>query len=329
MDLVVGASESTINSLLGKLGGLLAQEYALISGVRSDIQYINDELGSMKAFLLDLTQDDHDNRKKDWMKQIRDMAYDCEDCIDDFAHRLPKDSNFSGKCCPWVAAKLYDLWTWWPRHEIASNIAELKVRAQLIADRRMRYGVENPKSRGGNGQPDDVHTYDIAEDQLPRREITMKEPVGTRTVMENLEKWVKNKAVKDRAVASIVGFGGVGKTTIAMALFNKVMKDFECRAWVTVSQNYDEETVFHDILNQIIPDYNQQDSYEDSEKTNTEKCIRSQLKLAVQLCRGHTPTQQDNSGRSKLKTATAVKEHLQGKRYTQNICLTRVTTLAS
>jgi hypothetical protein len=25
------------------------------------------------------------------MKQIRDMAYDCEDCIDDFAHRLPNE----------------------------------------------------------------------------------------------------------------------------------------------------------------------------------------------------------------------------------------------
>jgi len=317
MDLVVGASESTINSLVGKLGSLLAQEYALIRGVRGDIQYINDELASMKAFLLDLTQDDHDNRKKDWMKQIRDMAYDCEDCIDDFAHRLPKDSNFSGKCCcPWLAALLYDLWTCWPRHEIASNIAELKVRAQLIADRRMRYGVENPRSRESNDSSDDVPGYDeIAEDQLPRREMTMKEPVGTRTVMEELEKWVENKAVKDRTVASIVGFGGVGKTTIAMALFNKVMKDFDCRAWVTVSQNYDEEAVFRDILSQIIPDYNQQDSYENSERRNTEKCIPGQFKRALQLCRGHTPTQHDNSGRSKLTSATTVKEHLQEKRY--------------
>lgn len=47
MEFVVGASEATMRSLLGKLGGLLAQEYTLIRGVRGDIQYINDELATM------------------------------------------------------------------------------------------------------------------------------------------------------------------------------------------------------------------------------------------------------------------------------------------
>jgi hypothetical protein len=93
MELVVGASEATMKSLLGKLGDLLSQEYSLIRGVRGDIQYINDELASMQAFLRDLSSapEGQDNRMKDWMKQIRDMAYDCEDCIDDFAHRLPNE----------------------------------------------------------------------------------------------------------------------------------------------------------------------------------------------------------------------------------------------
>ena len=36
MELAVGASESAMSSLLGKLCSLLAQEYTLISGVRSE-----------------------------------------------------------------------------------------------------------------------------------------------------------------------------------------------------------------------------------------------------------------------------------------------------
>ncbi|CAO2149104.1 unnamed protein product [Urochloa humidicola] len=93
MEQVVGASEATMKSLLSKLGGLLAHEYALIRGVRGDIQYINDELASMQAFLGDLSDApaSHDRRMKDWMKQIRDVTYDVEDCIDDFAHRLSRD----------------------------------------------------------------------------------------------------------------------------------------------------------------------------------------------------------------------------------------------
>ena len=43
MDLVVGASNDAVSSLVNKLGSLLAQEYTLIGGVSDDIQYINDK----------------------------------------------------------------------------------------------------------------------------------------------------------------------------------------------------------------------------------------------------------------------------------------------
>ncbi|EAZ23810.1 hypothetical protein OsJ_07523 [Oryza sativa Japonica Group] len=254
MELVVGASTATMDSLLGKLGNLLAQEYDLIRGVRGDIQYISDELASMKAFLLDLAREDPDNRKKHWMKQIRDMAYDF--------------------------TLVYDLWTFGPRREIASSIAELKVRAQLIADRRIRYGVENPNTQKGKGPPD-ATSYDIAEDQLASHELGMNEPVGMEKAMKDLEEWVDGTACQEPAVVSIVGFGGVGKTTIAMALYKKVMYQFDCRAWVTVSQNYDLDAVLNDILKQIDPDYRQQCS----SKTGTSENIKTLARFGSKLKR--------------------------------------------
>ncbi|EMS46448.1 hypothetical protein TRIUR3_14692 [Triticum urartu] len=116
-----------MRSLLGKLGGLLAQEYTLIRGVHGDIQYISDELASMQAFLGDLGSalDDHDRLLKSWMKQIRDMAYDMEDCVDDFAHRLPQDTLGDARCS-FIVTIVYKLWTFWPRRDIACKIAELK-----------------------------------------------------------------------------------------------------------------------------------------------------------------------------------------------------------
>ncbi|XP_052137507.1 disease resistance protein PIK6-NP-like isoform X2 [Oryza glaberrima] len=258
MELVVGASEATMRSLLGKLGNLLAQEYALISGVRGDIQYINDELASMQAFLRDLSVlpegHYHDNRSKDWMKQIRDIAYDVEDCIDDFAHRLPQDSISDAKCS-FLVTKMYELLTWWPRRDIASRIAELKVRAQQIADRRNRYGVNNPELHCDSSNRPRARSaaQDIAEYQVTKLQIIgIKEPVAMKTVMEDLEKWLTEpRPDNGRAVLSIVGFGGVGKTTIAMALYRKVSGKFGCRASVAVSQNYDQDAVLRSILNQV------------------------------------------------------------------------------
>jgi hypothetical protein len=174
---------------------------------------------------------------------------------------------------------VYDIWTFGPRREIASSIAELKVRAQLIADRRIRYGEENPNTQKGKGPPD-ATSYDIAEDQLASHELGMNEPVGMEKAMKDLEEWV-DTAGQEQAVVSIVGFGGVGKTTIAMALYKKVMYQFDCRAWVTVSQNYDLDAVLNDILKQIDPDYRQQRS----SKTGTSENIKTLARFGSKLKR--------------------------------------------
>ncbi|KAG0530989.1 hypothetical protein BDA96_05G235200 [Sorghum bicolor] len=307
MELVVGASEATMKSLLGKLGGLLAQEYSLIRGVRGDIQYISDELASMQAFLRDLSSapEGQDNRMKDWMKQIRDMAYDCEDCIDDFAHRLPNEPVVSDFTCSWIVIGIYELWTWWPRREIASKIVDLKVRAQQIAERRSRYGVNNPDHNTSNRPGVRAATYDIAEHQVAARQlIGMKEPVGVATDMDKLEKWLSKTDPNERAVLSIVGFGGVGKTTIATALYRNVRNEFECRASVTVSQNYDQDAVMRSILNQVMPQDTDQKQQGSEPGTPEDKTLVAQIRkklnrVVLPLIQIHR--QQCNDGSSDVK----------------------------
>ncbi|XP_020153163.1 disease resistance protein Pik-2 [Aegilops tauschii subsp. strangulata] len=298
MELVVGASNATMRSLLGKLGGLLAQEYALVRGVRRDVQYINDELTSMQAFLRDLSTalDDHDNRMKDWMKQIRDMGYDIEDCIDDFAHRIPRDPSSDVKCL-FIRTRFYELRMWWPRRDIASKIADLKVRAQQIGERRRRYGVHNPRNRK-NGSGVSAGTYEVAEHQLTERQlIGTKEPVGMTADMEKLEDWLAKSdksCYEERAVLSIVGFGGVGKTTIAMALYQKVRDKFDYRASVTVSQNYDEDAVLMMILKQVKP---KESDHENQHKTGSSDV--KQIKFEI----------------SHDKLVNELRDHLAEKRY--------------
>uniref|UniRef100_A0A453A692 AAA+ ATPase domain-containing protein n=3 Tax=Aegilops tauschii subsp. strangulata TaxID=200361 RepID=A0A453A692_AEGTS len=336
MEMVVGASEATMKSLLSKLGGLLAHEYALIRGVRGDIQYINDEMASMQAFLGDLSSaapQGHDRRMRDWMKQIRDVTYDIEDCVDDFAHRLSHDPAAGRDVwCVFLSSTAYEIWTWRPRRSIASSIAELKVRAQQIGERRTRYGVENPRTLEGESGGA-LPKFETAEYQHTTLALVgTKKPVGVEEEMKELGRWLtlqqpsahdassssdpasQTEALKqDQAVLSIVGFGGVGKTTIATALYQEYSDQFDRRATVTVSQSSDIDMILLTILSQVKPQ-----SKDDNEQQGSsgggpsdKKCLMATIGIVwgTIMHKGRKDDKQRGGGTS--QTTKDLKQHLE------------------
>ena len=128
---------------------------------------------------------------------------------------------------------------------------------------------------------------------------------------------------------SLIGFGGVGKTTIAMALYRDFRNEFDCRASVTVSQNFDEDEVLRDILGQIKPKDSQIKPKEEKEGSNIGKLekkslvadIKSSVKRVVPLISGHRPQSNDGSMQSKIETMNRdqlieeLKKRLLGRMY--------------
>ncbi|OEL37751.1 hypothetical protein BAE44_0001230 [Dichanthelium oligosanthes] len=279
MDLVVGASNDAVKSLVSKLGSLLAQEYTLIRGVRDDIQYITDELASMQAFLnrLKRAQGSHDEQRLDWMKQVREVSYDIEDCVDDVDHRISGEPRGSGMVV-YVRKKWYLLTTLYARHCIAAEIGNLKTRAQHVSERRMRYGVKELDNgdgcAAGGSAPRDI----IAP---PPQLIGATEPVGLEDAKKELEPWFTEEG-QQRFVA-IVGFGGLGKTTLAMALYREFGEKFECRASVLASQKFHLPTVLRSLVRQVHEQQsgaskNDLDGIEDWSEEVLKKKLADQLK---------------------------------------------------
>uniref|UniRef100_A0A0E0MH26 Uncharacterized protein n=1 Tax=Oryza punctata TaxID=4537 RepID=A0A0E0MH26_ORYPU len=255
MDLVVGASSGAVKSLVNKLGSLLAQEYTLIAGVRDDIQYINDELASMQAFLSKLKRDiNHDEQRQDWMKQVREVAYDIEDCVDDVSHRLGGEPRGTGRLVS-LRRAWYLLTTLYQRRCIAVDISNLKVRAQHVSERRTRYGVENlPANANGGGNNNSGAPRDHPA-PLPRLIGTI-EPVGMEDAMNDLQRWFmaskQNRQQQSQiSYLAIVGSGGLGKTTLAMSFYRKFGDEFDSRALMLASQKFHLPTVLRSLVSQF------------------------------------------------------------------------------
>ncbi|KAG2563558.1 hypothetical protein PVAP13_8KG188902 [Panicum virgatum] len=114
-----------------------------------------------------------------------------------------------------------------------------------VCQRRERY-----KIRGVAAQPVST-TFDP---RLVTQYAEATELVGVEETRDELIKILMGgdevSKVEDKIV-SIVGFGGLGKTTLADAVYEKIRSQFDCSAFVSVSQNPHMEKLFQDMFYQL------------------------------------------------------------------------------
>ncbi|CAL4991208.1 unnamed protein product [Urochloa decumbens] len=251
MEVVTGSLPSVIT----KLGELLIGEYDLQKGVKGEIRFLQAELESMKGAHEKISRtpaDQLDNQDKIWARELRELSYDIEDNIDMFMVHVKgkKQAELQGmkkfidtSVTLFRKAKI--------RRRIASEIKDIKIRVEEVAKRHDRYKINSDVAKPVKIDP-----------RLFTQYTKVTELVGVDEASDELIKTLeeKNEASMQQhgKIVSIVGFGGLGKTTLANAVYEKIRAQFDCCATVSVSQTPDMKKLFKGLLNDLGKNTNEE-----------------------------------------------------------------------
>uniref|UniRef100_A0ACD5TAV8 Uncharacterized protein n=1 Tax=Avena sativa TaxID=4498 RepID=A0ACD5TAV8_AVESA len=237
--IMVTASTGAMNSLLGKLATLMGEEFAKLKNLRKEVKLMRDELSSMKDALERLADvDDLDPQTKRWRNTLRELSYDIEDIIDDFMQKIGanhRNSSFVRKTIRRVKTSIF-------RHQIASQIEEIKKLVHETSNRHKRYDLKKVILPSSNDVSIDPRVKTLYENTANL--------VGVEGPVNDLVNRLEDKE-NQLKVVSIVGFGGLGKTTLANVVYNKIKVEFDRCAFVPVSQKPDIPKLLRSLLHQL------------------------------------------------------------------------------
>nr|AKE49463.1 NBS-LRR disease resistance protein NBS48 [Dimocarpus longan] len=245
---------AVLSVLLKKLtpGELL--EFATQGCVRSKLKKWEKTLKMINALLIDAEEKQLTNGAvKMWLEELQDLAYDAEDILDEYAtealrRKLKIEEHQASTstvrkliptCCVGFSPSALR-----SNFSMRSEIDEVTTRLEDLCKRRSELGLEN--IAGGRSV---VSWQRPTTTCFPTESVVHGRDEDKAKVLELLRSETGDAPF---GVVPIVGMGGIGKTTLARQVYNdKAAEDFNLKAWVCVSDDFDVVRISKAILESV------------------------------------------------------------------------------
>ncbi|TYI03893.1 hypothetical protein ES332_A11G374300v1 [Gossypium tomentosum] len=195
---------------------------------------------------------------KKWLDDLQDLAYDVDNILDEFAYeelrlKLQKPQSQASTSKVWkliptcCTSSDFTPTSFLFKNSMIPKVKEITDRLNSLTTRRRSLGLSDilsqaPTSKGKQPRLQPTSVVDGAVEYVGRHK--------EKTEMTELLKGDTSNGV---SVLSIVGMGGMGKTTLAQLVYNDatINKSFDLKAWVCVSDNFDAIAITKAILQSI------------------------------------------------------------------------------
>ncbi|KAG4177537.1 hypothetical protein ERO13_A11G313100v2 [Gossypium hirsutum] len=216
-------------------------------------------LPDIQAMLTDAEEKQIKNEGvKKWLDDLQDLAYDVDDILDGFAYeelRL-KLQNTQAQASTSKVRKLipacftgtgFTLTSFGFKNSMILKVRDITARLNNLTTRRSNLGLSEilsqaPPSKGNQPRLQPTSVMDEAVEYVGRHEEK-----------QEMIKLLKGNNSYGVSVLSIVGMGGMGKTTLAQLVYNDatINESFDLKAWVCVSDKFDAIAITKAILQSI------------------------------------------------------------------------------
>ncbi|CAN6352386.1 unnamed protein product [Urochloa humidicola] len=230
--------KSVLSGALGYAKSAVAEEVALQLGVTRDQAFIKDELEMMLSFLMAAHEEqDKQEVRETWVRQIRAVAYDVEDSLMDFAVRVQKQ--------PWWRTLL-------DRRRVAKHMKDLRAKVEDVSQRNLRYRLIDGGSTSKTAAAGDSASTAAAMFGINEARYAAKKEQSRM----NLTQLINKEGDGDLGVVAIWGTSGsVGHTSIIWEAYENsaTQNNFPCRAWVRVMHPFSPKAFIRSLLEEFRP----------------------------------------------------------------------------
>ncbi|GAB2298440.1 hypothetical protein Dimus_032505 [Dionaea muscipula] len=243
-----GILANVVSEILKKLGSIALEEFAAAWGFKDQLEKLEGSAIMIKAVLSDAEQRQVESEAvRLWLERLGSVLYDADDLFDEFSTMLMRKELMTGSTVSKKVRRFFSSSNQ-PAFAVkmARRVKEIRGRLDDIAEDGNKYAFRQ------------IHGNDIGQAllSLGSRETYSKVDAEVIGREEDREAIVKMLMLdpndgENISVVSIVGIGGLGKTSLAKLVYNdeKIEKHFELRLWVCVGDDvFDIKVIIGKIL---------------------------------------------------------------------------------